>query len=464
MPKQTLIITGASGDLTKRFLLPSLGRLLDAQPDRSLKLIGSARRDESNWSGLVKKGFAGYAGPAMDATLAGTEWITADATSAEDWARLLAAAEGETSIYFALGPDVTSKAIDALATLELPAGLRLVLEKPFGTDTRSARELNRRLADLVDESQIFRVDHFLASPAVLSMDALRFGNRVTAALWNAEHISSVNVVWDEAVGLAGRAGFYDKTGAMEDMIQSHLLQVLAATIMERPTDAAGKPDSLAAALDSLQLVDGPQAARRARWTAGEIAGEQAIGYADEEGVDPELETETLAQVVMSSSLPDWHGVPLLMRSGKGQGRNRRYIDVIFKPVAELPGTVSGEVAANRLRIQILTGMVSVHLMTADPNSPTEFESVRLSGGSYQPAGTDPDDDPAEVIEAAEAAVYARVLEAALDADDALAVSAAAAERCWQLVAPVARAYETGEAPLEEYPAGTMGPAGWVQIP
>ena len=462
---QTLFILGASGDLTERYLLPSLGRLLQAQPDRRTKLIGSSRKDNPEWPELVADGFAGYSGPAVEFALSGTEWVTADATSADDWGQLLAQVEGQPVVYFALGAGVTKAACDALRDVDLPADTRLVLEKPFGEDADSAAELNELVTGLVGADQVFRVDHFLATPAVQSMRALRFANRTIDAVWNSEHVAELSVVWDEALDLAGRADFYDGTGALRDMIQSHLLHVLATAIM--PPEADGGSAPLEVALASLSLAEGDGAARRARWTAGEIDGEPVAAYADHEGVDPDRRTETLAQLVLTSDLPQWQGVPLRLRSGKGLGEDRRLLEVAFRNAEPGAHGLREQPGSDRLRIDILTGAVEWALTSANPNDVAEAEPFPLRGSLYTPVVPGQPDHQAsldDVIEAADAEVYARVLQAVLDGDQSLSVTAANAVQCWRLVAPALAAFAADEVPLEEYPAGSQGADGWHEFP
>ncbi|MBW8873131.1 MAG: glucose-6-phosphate dehydrogenase, partial [Leifsonia sp.] len=168
----TLVILGASGDLTSRLLLPAIGQLLTGQPDRAFTLIGSSSDDldDDAWRSLVKKSFATVdaKGKAVDRLLKETRYIKGDATSADDLKKLLAEAKGVPALYFALPPAVTAKACDALGTFDLPEGLTLALEKPFGTDRESAIRLNEQLARLVPEDQIHRVDHFLGRSSVLN--------------------------------------------------------------------------------------------------------------------------------------------------------------------------------------------------------------------------------------------------------------------------------------------------------
>ena len=176
----TLVVLGATGDLTSRLLLPGLGRLLTEQPARRLRLIGAdlAPRDSRQWAEVVRAAFDSVdaTGPAVDHVLDHAEYLVTDASSAEDLQQVLASATGIPALYFALPPAVTAKAIDALHRVSLPEGTLLALEKPFGADQTGAAALNRRLLSLVDEDQVFRVDHFLGKSTVLNILGLRFAN------------------------------------------------------------------------------------------------------------------------------------------------------------------------------------------------------------------------------------------------------------------------------------------------
>ncbi|HEY4615548.1 MAG TPA: glucose-6-phosphate dehydrogenase, partial [Citricoccus sp.] len=298
----TLIILGATGDLTARLLLPGLGRLLTAEPDRRLYLLGADLTDRQGaaWSETVRASFdsAGAAGPAVDYTLAHTDYLATDASSAEDLQQVLSAAAGIPAVYFALPPAVTAQAIEALHEAEIPQGAMLALEKPFGVDQHSAAQLNRRLTSLVGEEQVFRVDHFLGKSTVLNLLGLRFTNYLFEPLLNRDHVAAVEIVYDEELGLENRAGYYDHAGAMVDMIQSHLLQVMALVTMDAPQSL--HPEELRAAkAEALRAVrpfgnEPAHASRRARYTAGTVHGRALPSYTDEPGVDLARGTETLA--------------------------------------------------------------------------------------------------------------------------------------------------------------------------
>ena len=343
----TLLVLGASGDLAARLLLPAVGQLLDStEGPEGLTLIGagSEQWDQKTWRDRVQTSFAAgkAVGSRTEEVLGRTRYLSADVTKAADLRQLLAACAGPPAIYFALPPAVTAKACAALADLELPTGSVLVMEKPFGVDQPSAQALNAVVGQLVPESQIHRVDHFIGKSTVLNLLGLRFANRVFEPLWNADHIERVDIIFDEPLALENRARYYDGAGALVDMIQSHLLQVLALVVMDPPAtlDAEDVRDRKAEALRACKLWgdDPVSAGRRARYSAGTIDGRELPGYADESGVDPSRQTETLAELKLQVDNWRWAGVPFLLRSGKALGDRRKEIVVTFKGVPRrIPG-------------------------------------------------------------------------------------------------------------------------------
>ncbi len=275
----TFLLLGASGDLAGRLLLPALSQLLDLEPDRrGIVLVGAGTEawSDDQWRERVRDSLSTVDVDAatVDALLAGTRYVQADVTHSEDLRRLVSAGPAAPAIYFALPPAVTVAACQALRSVELPAGTVLALEKPFGTDAASAAELNRLLAGLVDEDHVQRVDHFLGRSTVLNVLGVRFANRLFEPLWSNQHIESVTVVYDEQLTLENRARYYDGAGALVDMIQSHLLQVLALVAMEPP--ATVEATDLRAAKNAVLRACRPwrgdpvAASRRARYTAGDV--------------------------------------------------------------------------------------------------------------------------------------------------------------------------------------------------
>ncbi|MFI7481336.1 glucose-6-phosphate dehydrogenase [Kocuria sp. M1R5S2] len=446
---RTLVILGATGDLTSRLLLPGLGTLLSSSPDLRIDVVGSSREPAERWPRVVAEAFDDVAatGPAVAHARETARYVPADATDAADLRRLLGDLEGPVCLYFALPPAVTARSCAALAELDLPEDLVLALEKPIGSDAATARELNRLVGRIVPEERTFRVDHFLGLPAVLNFVGLRFANRLLEPLMNRDHVASVEIVFDETLGLEGRADFYDTTGALRDMVQSHLLQVMALVMMEPPSsfDQVEIPTLTSHVLRAtkLWLGDPVRAAARGRYTAGTVGGGELPDYAAEEGVDPGRGTETFAQVVLEVDTWRWNGVPVTLRSGKAVGDPRQEIIITFRPppheYAQFPH--GGKVAPNVLRM----GLQEEHLML-EANMGGPFDSrgttrVTLSSGMAEPG----------------LSAYGSVLRGILAGDHTFGVRGDAAEQGWRIVQEVLEAFEDGRVPLLEYPAGSDGP-------
>jgi glucose-6-phosphate 1-dehydrogenase len=461
----TLVILGASGDLTKRLLLPGIASLIaggeqgDLDLLDGLTLIGSARtegtRDE--WQKIVRDAFeAGSAsGPIADSIAEQTDWVTADSTSLDDWKGILDLVKGDLVVYFALPPTVVSKTLDALKQLDLPEHTVFALEKPFGTDADSAHAVNEQLRTLVPEGRVHRVDHFLNHRAVLALLALRFNNRLLEPVWNADNVERVEITYDETLGLEGRAGYYDTAGALRDMLQSHLLQVLAVATCEAPAsvDATEFRDATAAALRATRLWEGgpvlpgtDEPSRRARYTAGDVGDRHLPSYVDEEGVDPSRETETLAEFVVEVRNARWAGVPFILRSGKAIGKPTNAVVVQLKPVRHRPDGQTGEGAdPEQVTLGFKPPSVSVRFTAEGGELPFELEAGDVEGELPKGPVTE----------------YGEVLRGVLGDDPTLSVRGDVAEQCWRIVQPVLDSWAAGEVPLDEYPAGSQGPASWT---
>lgn len=446
---RTLIILGATGDLTSRLLLPGLGTLLSTAPELRIDVVGSSREPAERWEQVVAEAFdsVGATGPAAAHTRDSARYVPGDVTDAGDLEHLLDGVEGPVCLYFALPPAVTAQACEVMAGMELPEDLVLALEKPIGSDTETARELNRLVGRLVPEERTFRVDHFLGMPAVLNFVGLRFANRLLEPLMSREHVESVEIVFDETLGLEGRAGFYDATGALRDMIQSHLLQVMALVMMEPPSsfDQVEIPTLTSHVLRAAKLWEGDvaAAAARGRYTAGSVDGRELPDYTGEDGVDPERGTETFAQLVLEVDTWRWNGVPVTLRSGKAVGNPRQEIAITFRrpphDYEQLPH--SGDVAPNVLRMGLEEEQLSLELNVGGPFDSRGMTRVTLSSGMARPGLT----------------AYGSVLRGILEGDHTFSVRGDAAEQGWRIVEEVLTAFEDGRVPLLEYPAGSSGP-------
>ena len=448
---RSFVVLGGSGDLTGRLLLPSLAQLYETGvlPEGS-GLLAVARDDwdDEAYRHWARGRLADHAGELAEATrerlVDRLAYARGDVTDPADLRAALARVDGEPVVYLALPHTLFRPTLTALAEVGLPEGARLVVEKPFGTDQADARALNELLHRLLPEEAVFRVDHFLAKQTVLNILGLRFANRVFEPIWNAAHVEGVDIVADETLGLEGRAGYYDEAGALRDMVQNHLLQLLAIVAMEPPltVDALSLPARKA---DVLRAVQPPADVRtgsvRGRYTAGTVAGRALPDYADEDGVDPARGTETYAELTVTVENWRWAGVPFRLRSGKALSADRQEIVVRFRPVPHLP-FLDAEPEPDVLRLSLSPDAISLEVNLNGAGDPFDLEREVLA------ARMAPHELPA----------YGLLLRELLDGDTTLSISDVEAEESWRIVEPVLAAWAAGEVPLREYPAGSAGPA------
>jgi glucose-6-phosphate 1-dehydrogenase len=450
---RTLLLLGASGDLSGRLLLPAFGELLDEEESRrEVVLVGAGSEDwnADAWRDRVKTSFdsADVSDETLKSVLDTTRYEQADVTSVEGLKSLIDSCPPAPALYFALPPSVTVAACTALQQVSLPEGTTLVLEKPFGTNQESAASLNRLLAQLVPEEQVHRVDHFLGRSTVLNLMGVRFANRLFERLWSNEHIARVDIVFDEQLTLENRARYYDRAGALMDMIQSHLLQVLALVAMDpiATVSAVDLRDAKAQVLRACRPWDDDPVAsgRRARYTQGSIDGREVPDYTAEPGVDPSRNTETLAELVVEVDNWRWAGVPFRLRSGKALRERRKEVLITFKPLPHLPTGLRGQAIPERLRLTMGPDRMALEMNVNGPDDPLVLDRVAL----------DTDLNPGRLP------AYGEVLAGVLDGDPLLAVRGDTAEECWRIVDPVLQAWRAGEVTMDEYAAGSDGPSGW----
>ena len=454
MTSRTLIILGASGDLTRRLLLPGLDTVLAAAEahgrDHTIELIGVGRSidDRDAWPTIVREALGD--GPLRRRVIDSTRYEVADVTVRDDLLALLASAQHEPVLYFALPPAITESAVAALTGATLPAETRFVIEKPFGRDYDTAVALNARLRALLAESHVHRVDHFLGTSTVVNLLGLRFANRLIDALWCAQHVERIDIVYDETLALEGRAGYYDEAGALVDMIQSHLLLVHALVTMDAPasTSAHDLHDAMAAALARTRIfgADARTASRRARYTGGTVDGHAVPDYVKEDGVEAENGTETLAEIALEVDSPRWRTVPIVLRSGKAIGAPAAEIRVTLRPLAHTLAGLSGEQPAAAIRISLSPEHLAIDLDINGEGDPFDLERVQLS----------------TTFTAGELDAYGEVIQGILTGDDTLSVRGDVAEQCWRLIDDVLAEWREGAVPLETYAAGSTGPASWAR--
>jgi glucose-6-phosphate 1-dehydrogenase len=447
-----LVIFGGTGDLTGRYLLPGLAALeASGHLAERFELVGASRED---WGDEQFRSWA-------------AGWLEREATSVDAGARTRVvkssryqrlnfadpasvsaclAGDGPVAVYFALPPGVFPAAVSALNRAGLPAESQVILEKPFGEDLDSARSLNRLLAELVDERHVFRVDHFLAMTTVQNVLGTRLANRVLEPIWNSAHIAEVEIIWEESLALEGRAGYYDHVGALKDMLQNHLLQLLCLVAMEPPI-SLGERDLRDRTVDVLRSVrpfgddDVATRTRRARYRAGRVGDRDIPAYVEEEGVTPEHGTETFAEVALELDSWRWSGTGFRLRTGKAMGEDRKEIVVHFRPVPHLPFEESQWSAPNQLRFELEPEGLALELTGVGPTVALSLVPLTLR------AGMEPPELPA----------YGRILLDVLCGNSALSIRGDEAEEAWRVLTPVLEGWSRDLAPLHEYDAGSNGP-------
>lgn len=442
-------VFGATGDLTARSLVPALARLVarDLVPG-DLAVVGVAIDDwtTEQLCERLRDGIDRHAPDVpeavRDALLRRVTYRRADVTDADD-VRAVVGVDARPEVYYlALPPRLFPPTVRALAPVPRHAESRLVIEKPFGEDLRSARALNELVHRCFDESAVFRMDHFLGKQTVQNILGLRFANRLFEPVWSHEHIERVEITWDETLGLEGRAGFYDRTGALRDVVQNHLLQLLALVAMEPPASMAARDlrDRKAEVLRAVRRPTDDDVATqtvRARY----LAGADHPSYVDEPGVDAARETETYAAVPLRIDNWRWAGVPFVLRTGKALGADRREIVVHFRAVPHHAFGDGSDARPNVLRLEMSPDRMALGLDVNGAGDPLELEHVEL----------------AVALAPQELDAYARLILDVIEGDPTFAIRDDEAEESWRIVEPILDAWRRDVTPLLEYRAGTAGP-------
>jgi len=378
--------------------------------------------------------------------VAALEYRRADVTKPEEIASALGQFKEPAVFYLALPPALAESALRGLAVARPADGSRVVMEKPFGTDLESARNLNQLVHGLFAERMVFRMDHFLGHETVMNVLGLRFANRIFEPLWNREHVERVEITWDETLALEGRAGYYDRAGALRDMIQNHLLQILCLVAMEPPLglgerDLRDRKAELLRSVRKMSVAEAATRSVRARYGAGRVGERDIPAYVAEPMVEADRSTETFAEVKLEIENWRWAGVPFILRSGKALAHARREIAVHFRPVPHLLFGPDDRAIPNVLRVQLSPDRMSLSTNISSRRGEFELDQVSLE--------TELAKDPLPA--------YARLLTDILAGDVTLSIRDDEAEECWRIVQPVLEAWRENRVPLLEYPAGSSGP-------
>jgi glucose-6-phosphate 1-dehydrogenase len=487
IPPTQIVIFGASGDLASHKLVPALASLAQrGRPKEGISVVGMARRPKTDevFRAELREKMPDELRPAFDNVAPRVHYVTGDVTDEQGVDALadrLAALEGGTSanrlFYLAIKPELFLQALANLAHRGLlrHRGRRaprrsVVIEKPFGTDLASAQELNRALHEWLHEEQILRIDHYLGKETVQNLIGFRFHNAIFEPLWNREHVELVQITVAEQIGVEhGRASYYEGAGAVRDMLQNHILQILALIASEPPSsmDPETVRDQKVAVLKSLRIADRAETSRwsvRARYGAGAIDGQPVAGYLDEEGVSPDSTTETYVAVRALLDTWRWSGVPFLLRHGKRLAKTFTEVKVQFKvpplqlfgggkgmPIEEYRRAVErGDVCA--LRPNVLT-------LSIQPREALSLSfGVKAPGSSMTMVPADLSFDYRERFGASTRPAYERLLLDAIRGDPTLFLRSDEVEAAWHFADSFREAWTTPEAPpLLEYPAGSWGP-------
>ncbi len=464
----TIVIFGASGDLTSRKLIPALYSLhKKGRLPENTNVIGVSRSqfDSDQWRDSLRSTTQKFAGSAFDdatwtSFASRVYYHPGDIQQTEDFVKLgefLATIEPEGKAdrvyYLSTMPQLYATAAEQLGAAGLADDAhgerRVIIEKPFGTDLKTAQELNHRVHKVFREDQIYRIDHYLGKETVQNLFTLRFANSIFEPLWNRNYIDHVQITVAEEVVIGSRAGYYDNSGILRDMFQNHIFQLLMITAMEPPPrfDASLVRDEKVKVLHSARKMTGGD------FAANTVRG-QYDGYLKEPGVPADSQTETFAILKMYIDNWRWRNVPFYLRSGKGMSCRTSQIVIQFKQPPHLVfGTKLRQFDSNRLVIQVQPAEgIQLHIQTKVPDTDMKTRTSTLDYRFNQGTEGMPDG-------------YQRLLLDAIQGDASLFARSDEVELSWSIIDPIMAAWRSPAAPpLLRYPAGVWGPtetAEWM---
>ena len=452
---QVVVLVGATGDLSRRKLLPGLFHLATAGFIPGYRIIGVSLDP------MDAEAFRQFARKALDefSTRKFTEADWTTFTACLDYVPQAAGAEAlraaveraEQALggdahrlhYLSVPPNAALPAVRLLADAKLVERSRVIMEKPFGTDLASAVELNRKLHEVFDEDQIFRIDHFLGKEPAQNILAFRFANGLFEPIWNRNFINHVQIDVPETLGLGKRIAFYESIGAFRDMVVTHLFQILAFMAMEPPTSLEPKPisEEKNKVFRSMLPIE-----------PADVVRGQYIGYRSEDGVDPRSDTETFIALKCSIDNWRWAGVPFFLRTGKRLAEGQRIISIAFRepPKSMFPaGSGIGEQGPDHLTFDLAdSSKMSLSFYGKRPGPGMRLDKLSLQFAMHDT------DYLVDVLEA-----YERLVLDAMRGDHTLFTTAEGIERLWELSAPLLAA----PPPVRTYSPGSWGPNAIHQL-
>jgi len=464
-------VFGATGDLAQRKLFPALyHRFVDGQIPNSARIIGCSRTEytEDEFCQFIKETLNKFVSKdhvdaeTIDEFLNLISYQAIDINNEKDFENLAKVAKKSDQdriqvYYLSVGPSLFGPIIDGLKKNGLNKKSRLVVEKPLGFDLPSAQKLNKMLANAFDESRVYRIDHYLGKETVQNLMALRFANAMFEPLWNSKYVDHVQITASESIGVEGRGGYYDKSGAMRDMVQNHLLQLLCLSAMESPQNysADSVRDEKLKVLKSLKPLTGQEALHYTR--RGQYQGDDNLSSYVQDAESEKSTTESYVAIKAEINNWRWAGTPFYLRTGKRLKANMTEITFVFK---ETPHSIFGDIEtpiksnALVIRLQPNEG-IDLEIMTKDPGP----GGLRFRQSSLDMAIEGSIDESEFRMPDA----YERLLLDVVRGNQTLFMRGDEVEAAWTWVDPIIKAWSaTGQQP-EKYDSASQGPAGAVEL-
>lgn len=470
MEATTIVLFGATGDLAKRKIYPALYNLyVDGKLPQKFAVIGLGRREFSDlvFQSNVEKAIQQFSRrKSEDATLLqqflnAFHYVPLNIDHPEDYKKLLQAVEEQERtmggapnrmFYLSVGPEFFIKIannIKASGLGDTKGWKRLLIEKPFGHDLQSARELNENLSHSFQEEEIYRIDHYLGKPMIQKLESLQQGNPIIQALWSNRNISNVQITASETVGVEERAGYYDHVGAVRDMFQNHMLQILMMLSLHLPQNSTPdivrfKKKTIMESLEPIHEENVNMHIIRGQYSEGVIDNTPVVGYTSEIGIPATSLNDTFIAAKIEIDDTFWRGVPFYIRTGKRMKEKFTRIVIEFKEAMQL----STKTEANKDHANLL-------ILEISPNEGISFRMNTRDDkdkNNYQPMYLDFHSSSDDVPEA-----YENIIYDAFNGDPTFFAHWDEVELSWEWVQPILNAYEKNIVPLHHYPAGSNGP-------